>query len=109
MVETCRDWQIDGKILYRLWHHEPFQQSDWNWEPVWPGRFAVKKDDVYKQIAFLFKKNMTVPIDWVGVKEQRVQWHSVESEWEEVLKHDEQGQEQTDHQVRYYIIPCFVM
>lgn len=43
---------------------------------------------------------MVVCLDWVGVKEQRVQQYSVENEWEEALKHFEQGQKQGHYQVR---------
>lgn len=39
--------------------------------------------------------------DWAAVKEQRVQWHPAESEWEKVLECFEQGQKQSHHQVRH--------
>lgn len=50
----------------------------------------------------------TVCTDWAAVKEQRVQWHPAESEWEKVFECFEQGQEQSHHQVRhiYMIHKC---
>lgn len=39
--------------------------------------------------------------DWAAVKEQRVQWHPAENEWEKVLEWFEQGQKQSHHQVRH--------
>lgn len=63
-------------------------------------------DVEYKAIAL---RQKWLCLDGVAVKEQRVQWHSVESEWEEALKYFEQGQEQTYHQVGYYIMNCFVI